>query len=94
MARSKVKSTSHPDVAHLHPLTYDPTTHQLPSPYTFRDITWTRFTTQGHCGKVKGQIKVTLGQCIPTPSTQCPYQGSTSYNRTVSEIQPGQTFSR
>ena len=42
-ARSKVKSRSHHDAAHLQPLTNVPTKHQLPTPYGFRDIAWTRF---------------------------------------------------
>ena len=41
MARSKVKSRSHHDVAH--PLTNVPTKYQLPTPYSFRDIARTRF---------------------------------------------------
>ena len=43
MARSKVKSRSHHDVAHLHPPTSVPTKHQLPTQYCFRDIAWIRF---------------------------------------------------
>ena len=43
MARSKVKSWSDHDVAHLHSLTNVPTTYQLPTPYGFRDIARTRF---------------------------------------------------
>ena len=38
MTRSKVKSRSHHDIAHLHPLTNVPTKYQLPTPYGFRDI--------------------------------------------------------
>ena len=38
MARSKVKSRSHHDIAHLHPLTNVPNKHQLPTPYGFQDI--------------------------------------------------------
>ena len=57
-ARSKVKSRSDHDVAHLHPLTNVNTKYQLPTPYGFRDIAWTIFSTQGHYSKVKGQIKV------------------------------------
>ena len=41
--RSKVKSRSHHDAAHLQPLTNLPTKHQLSTPYSFRDIAWTRF---------------------------------------------------
>ena len=58
MARSKVKSRSDHDVAHLHSLTNVPTKYQLPTPYSFQDIARTSFQTQGHYGKVKGQIKV------------------------------------
>ena len=43
MARSKVKSMSHHDVAHVHPLTNVPTKYQLPTLYRFRDIARTRF---------------------------------------------------
>ena len=43
MARSKVKSRSHHDVAHLQPLTNVHTKYQLPTPYGFRDIARTRF---------------------------------------------------
>ena len=39
----KVKLRSHQDVAHLHPLSNVPTKYQLPTPYGFRDIAWTRF---------------------------------------------------
>ena len=41
--RSKVKSRSHHDTAHLQPLTNVPTKHQLPTPYGFRDIARTIF---------------------------------------------------
>ena len=40
---NKVKSRSRHDAAHLQPLTNVPTKHQLPTPYGFRDIAWTRF---------------------------------------------------
>ena len=43
MARSKVKSRSHHDAAHLHPLTNVSTKYQLPTPYSFRGIARTRF---------------------------------------------------
>ena len=42
MARSKVKSWSEHDVAHLHPLTNVPTKYQLPTPYGFPDIAQAR----------------------------------------------------
>ena len=52
-ARSKVKSRSDHDAAHLHPLSNIPTKYQLPTPYGFWDIAWTRFyrsrpLRQGH----------------------------------------------
>ena len=34
--RLKVKSRSHYDIAHLHPLTNAPTTYELPTPYSLR----------------------------------------------------------
>ena len=43
MTRSKVKSRSHHDVAHLQPLTNILTMYQLPTPYDFQDIAQTRF---------------------------------------------------
>ena len=43
MTKSKVKSRSHHDAAHLQPLTNVPTMHQLPTPYGFRDIARKRF---------------------------------------------------
>ena len=39
----KVKLRSHQNSAHLQPLTNVPTKHQLPTPYSFRDIARTRF---------------------------------------------------
>ena len=39
----KVKSRSHHDAAHLHPLTNVPSKYQLPTPYGFRDTARTRF---------------------------------------------------
>ena len=58
MARSKVKSRSHHDVAHLQPLTNVSTKYQLTTPYGFHDIARQDFTGQGHYSKVKGQIKI------------------------------------
>ena len=42
-AKSKIKSRSHHDVAHLHPLTNGPTKYQLPTPYSFWDTAQTNF---------------------------------------------------
>ena len=79
MARSKVKSRSHYDIAHLHTLTNVPTIYQLPTPYGFRDIAQTRFSNsrslrQGQRSN-QGQ-NMTLHTYTPN---QCPYQVSTSY---------------
>ena len=52
----KVKSRSHNDVAHRHRLTNVPTKYQLPTPYSFRDITRTRFYRSRSLQQ--GQIKV------------------------------------
>ena len=43
MARTKVESRSHHDVAHLHPLTNVPTKYQLPTPRSFLDTARTSF---------------------------------------------------
>ena len=56
-ARSKVKSRSDHDVAHLHLLTNVPTKYQLPTPHGFRDIARTRFYRSRSLRQ--GQIKVT-----------------------------------
>ena len=59
MARSKVKSRSHHDVANQHPQPMSiPSTNFLH--FTVSEI-WPGqdFIGQGHYGKVKGQIKVT-----------------------------------
>ena len=52
----KVKSRSHHDAAHLQPLANVPTTHQLPTPYGFRDIAQTTFYRSRSLWQ--GQIKV------------------------------------
>ena len=59
MTRSKVKSRSHHDAAHLQPLTNVPTKDQLPTPHCFPNIALVQdFIGQGHYGKVKGKILV------------------------------------
>ena len=45
MARSKVKSRSHHNVAYLKPLSNAPTKYQLPTLYGLRDIAWITFFT-------------------------------------------------
>ena len=58
MARSKVKSRSHHNVAQVHPLTNVPTKYQLRTPYSSKTKPGQDFIGQGHYGKVKDQIKV------------------------------------
>ena len=55
MARSKVKSRSHHDVAHLHPVTNVPTKYQLPTPYGFRDTGRTNFFPPPACPDTMGE---------------------------------------
>ena len=92
MARSKVKSRSHHDVAHLQPLT-----NVLPR-INFLHLTVSEikpsqdFIGQGHYGKVKGQIKVTSLRCTPTHPNQCPYQISTSYTLQFPRYSPDKIF--
>ena len=60
VTRLKVKSRSHHDVAHLHPVSNVLTKCQLPTPYSFSEILPGQdFIRQGQYSKVKGQIKVT-----------------------------------
>ena len=66
MTRSKVKSRSRQDVAHLHPLTNVPTKYQRPTPYSFRDTARTKFSnSRSHHDPLTN---------VPTP-----YQVQTSY---------------
>ena len=50
------------------------------------------FQTQGHYGKVKGQIKVRPWRCTTTPPNQCPYQVSTSYTLRFPRYSPDKIF--
>ena len=92
-ARSKVKSRSDHDVAHLQPLTNVPAKYQLPTPYGCRDITWTRFSNsrslwqgqrsnQGHT--------MTLHTYTPQPMS---LPSMNFLHLMVPEIQPRQTIS-
>ena len=92
--RSKVKSRSHHDIAHLQPPTDVPTKYQLPTPYRFQDIAQTRFyrsrslqqgqrSNQGHT--------MMLHTYTPKPMS---LPRINFLHLTVSEIQPVQTFSR
>ena len=89
MARSKVKSRLHHNVAHLHPLTNVPTKYQLLTLYGSRDIAWKRFanprslwqdqrSNQGHT--------MTLHTCSPQPMSLLSFNFQ---HLMVSEIQAG-----
>ena len=93
-ARSKVKSRSDQDVAHLQLLTNVPAKYQLPTPYGFRDNARTRFSNsrplrQGQRSN-QGQT-MTLHTYSPQPMS---LPSMNFLHLTVSEIQPGQTISR
>ena len=87
MTRSKVKSRSHHDAAHLQPLTNVITKHQLPTRYEFRDIARTRLYRSRSLRKVKGQITVT-----PSPPNQCRYQVLTYYTLQFLRYSPDKLF--
>ena len=76
-----VKSRSHHDIAHLHPLTNVPNKYQLPTPYGFRDIAQTRFYRSRSLrqGKRSNQGHTMMLHTYTT--NQCPYkyQLPTSY---------------
>ena len=82
MARSKVRSRSHHDVAHLHPLTNVPTKYQLPTPYSFRNIAQTIFyrsrsLRQG--SKVKPRSHYDITHLKPLTNVPTTYQLPTPY---------------
>ena len=90
--RSKVKSRSHHDVAHLQPQSMS-----LPRIYLLHFTVSEKkpgqdFIGQGHYGRVKSQIKVTLQCCTPTPLNKCPYKDTTSYTLRLQRYSPGQDF--
>ena len=72
MTRSKVKSRSHHDAADLQPLTNVPTKHQLPTPYSFRDIAQTRFYTSR--SKVKSRSDHDIEHLHPLTNVPSKYQ--------------------
>ena len=93
-ARSKVKSRSDHDVAHLHPPINVSAKYQLPTPYGCRDIARTRFSNsrslrQGQRSN-QGQT-ITLHTYTPQPMS---LPSMNFLHLTVSEIQPRQTISR
>ena len=87
MARSKVKSRSDHDVAHLQLLTNVPTKYQLPTPYSFRDIARTRFYRSRSLQQ--GQ-RSNQGQTMTLHTYNLP--SINFLHLTVSEIEPGQDF--
>ena len=75
-ARSKVKSRSDHDVAHLQLLPNVPTKYQLPIPHGFRDITRTRFyrsrsLQQGHYSKSRSDHDVAHLHPLTNVPTKC-----------------------
>ena len=70
MARSKVKSRSDHDVAHLHPLTNVHTTYELPTP----------FIGQGHYGKVKSRSDHDVAHLHPLTNVPTKYQLPSPYS--------------
>ena len=76
-------------ILHIYnPLTNVPTKCQLPTPYRFRDIAWTRFSNSRSLQQ--GQMSfqghtMTLHTYNPN---QCPYQVSTSYTLQVLRYRP------
>ena len=80
MARSKVKSRSDHDIAHLHPLINDPTKYQLPTLYGFRDIPGQNFIGQGHYGKVKSRSDYDVAHLHSLTNVPTKYQLPTPYS--------------
>ena len=79
MARSKFKSRSHHDAAHLHPLTNVSAKYQLPTSYSFRDFSGQDFIGQGHYGKVKSRSDHDVAQLHPLTNVPTKYQLPTPY---------------
>ena len=92
MARSKVKSRSHHDIAHLQPLTNVPTKYQLPTPYGFGDIARDKiFKLKVTAARSNQGHTMTSHTFTPLPMS---LPSINFLHLMVSEIQPGQTFSR
>ena len=90
--RSKVKSRSHYGVVHLQPKSNVPTTNQLPTLYSFRDIAQTKFSRSSslHQDQRSNQdYTMTLHTYIPEPMSQ---PNINFLHLTASEILPGQIF--
>ena len=88
MARSKIKSRSHHDIAHLHLLTNVPTKYQLPTPYGSQDTARTRFYRSRSLWQVQ---RSNQGQTMML-HTYTPYQVSTSYNLRFPRYSPDKIF--
>ena len=92
--KSKVKSRSHHDDAHLQPLYINnvPTKCQVPIHYSFQDIAWTRFYRTSSLWQYQRSNK---GQTITLHTSNLQPMSLPSINflhLTVSEIQVGKTF--
>ena len=80
MARSKVKSMSHSDVAHLQPSTNVPIKYQFPKPYDFRDIPGQDFIGQGYYhDKVKSRSHHDIAHLQTLTNVPTKYQLLTPY---------------
>ena len=87
MERSKLKSRSHHDTAHLRPLTNVIIKYPFPTTSDFRDIAKTRFKGQGHRSN-QGHT-MTLHSYTAYP---CPYQVLTSYTLQFPRYRPDKMF--
>ena len=94
--RSKVKSRSDHDVAHLHLLTNVPTRYQLPTPYHFQAIAWTIFYRSRSHTTARSKDKSRSGHDFAHlhPLTKCPYQASASYTLWFLRYSPDKLFPR
>ena len=80
MASLKVKSRSHHDVAHLHPLTNVPTKYQLPTPMVSEIYPGQDFIGLGHYGKVKSRSHHDVAHLHPLTNVPTKYQLPTPYS--------------
>ena len=90
MARSKVKSRSHYDAAHLQHLTNVPTTYQFLHLTVWEIQPLQDFIGQGHYSKVKSRSHNDVALLHPLTTV---LQSINFLHFTASEIQPGQTIS-
>ena len=91
-ARSKVKSRSHHDDAHLHLITNVPTKYQLATPYRFQDIAWTRFLRSRSLQRGQRSNQGNTMMLHTYNPTSVSVLSIHFLHLTVSEISPGQDF--